>query len=340
MLHCGHSRDGAGHGQLRRRLRQCRKTGPESRTPKHVDAFSEPSRRARPPDAARPSRAPRPHPGDRSGARGRAFRRARPRAGAARHRGDGRARPSGRLREGDRGGGAARRHDRDRRRHDHVAGHLGGGAARHRRRRAGRRRGDDGEGQERLLGDAPARPSRRAHPRHGVLLLQQCRDRRPARAKGAWRRARRDRRLGRPSRQRLAGHLLERRLGDVLLDPPDAALSRHRRRLRARRPRHHRQCAAAARRRRRRLPRGVRDRDPAAARELRARPHRHLGRVRRALARSAREPQPHRGGFRLGDAEADGARRHALRAAASSRCWRAATTSTGCRNPSRRMYRR
>ena len=30
MLHCGHSRDGAGHGQLRRRLRQCRTPGPEA----------------------------------------------------------------------------------------------------------------------------------------------------------------------------------------------------------------------------------------------------------------------------------------------------------------------
>ena len=44
----------------------------------------------------------------------------------------------------------------------------------------------------------------------------------------------------------IAGDLLVRSDRDVLLDPPDAALSRHRRALRARRARQYRQCAAAA----------------------------------------------------------------------------------------------
>ena len=58
---------------------------------------------------------------------------------------------------------------------------------------------------------------------------------------------------------------------DVLLDPPDAALSRHRRDVRARRAQQYRQCAAARRRRRREIPRSVRDRDPAAAACVQAR---------------------------------------------------------------------
>ena len=49
------------------------------------------------------------------------------------------------------------------------------------------------------------------------------------------RRPRRDRRLRRASRQRLAGDLLGGQDGVVLLDPPDAALSRHRRGRRVRR---------------------------------------------------------------------------------------------------------
>ena len=50
------------------------------------------------------------------------------------------------------------------------------------------------------------------------------------------------------------------------------------------------------------VPRGVRDRDPAAAARLPARPGRDLGRLRRPHARSARQPQSGGGGFRLGDA--------------------------------------
>ena len=84
------------------------------------------------------------------------------------------------------------------------------------------------------------------------------------------------------------------------LDPPDAALSRHRRRFRDRR-RQHRQRAARARLRRRRIPRGLLPPRPAGGRALPPGPHRHLGRVRRPLARPARRPQPQRRGFRLGD---------------------------------------
>ena len=52
---------------------------------------------------------------------------------------------------------------------------------------------------------------------------------------------------------------------DVLLDAPDAALSRHRRGRRARRARQHRQRAAARRRRRRAIQGGDGDAHPAAA---------------------------------------------------------------------------
>src|SRR3954451_15863272 len=39
MLHCGHSRDGASHGQLRRRLRQCRKRVPRAERPSMSTLF-------------------------------------------------------------------------------------------------------------------------------------------------------------------------------------------------------------------------------------------------------------------------------------------------------------
>ena len=147
---------------------------------------------------------------------------------------------------------AARRHGADRRRHHDVAGHVRGGAARGRRRRARGRRGDDRQGGERVRGDAPARPSCRDRDADGLLPVQQCRHRGAPCAEDARRRARRDRRFRRPPRQRQPGHFLGRRERDVLLDPPDAALSRHRRGVRARRAGHHRQCAAQPGRRRRR----------------------------------------------------------------------------------------
>ena len=112
-----------------------------------------------------------------------------------------------------------------------------------------------GKADQRLRRRPPARPSRRDRAADGLLPVQQCRDRRAPRAAQARRRARRDHRFRRPSRQRLAGHLLVRPERDVFLDPPDAALSRHRRGLRERRARHHRQRAAAAGRRRQPVPR-------------------------------------------------------------------------------------
>ncbi len=139
-----------------------------------------------------------------------------------------------------------------------VARQFRGGAAGGRRRGACGRRGDRGPRQERLRGDAPARPSHRDLARDGLLPVQQRRDRGAPRTEEARRRPRRDRRFRRASRQRLAGDLLVGSDRDVLLDPPDAALSRHRRGQRARRARHHRQCAAAAGRRRTAVQGGVR----------------------------------------------------------------------------------
>jgi hypothetical protein len=134
------------------------------------------------------------------------------------------------------------------------------------------------------------RPSRRATPR------------------SARRRAGRDRRLGRASRQRHPGHLLERPQRALLLDPRDAALSRHRRPLRARRARHHRQRALSpgdgSEAFREAFETAILPRIEASAR-----PHRDLGRLRRPLARPARQPQPHGSGLRLGDPEAHGPRR-------------------------------
>ncbi len=109
------------------------------------------------------------------------------------------------------------------------------------------RRGDDRKGRQRLRRHAAARPPCRDRAADGLLPVQQCRDRRPPRAEEARRRARRHHRLRRASRQRLAGNLLVGPDRDVLLDPPDAALPRHRRGVRARRAQHDRQCAAARR---------------------------------------------------------------------------------------------
>ena len=99
---------------------------------------------------------------------------------------------------------------------------------------------------------APARPSRRDRQADGLLLFRQRRDRRAPRPAQIRHRARRRGRFRRPSRQRHPGYLLGRPDRDVLLDAPDAAVSRHRRQRRTRRARHHRQRAAGARGRRRR----------------------------------------------------------------------------------------
>ena len=129
------------------------------------------------------------------------------------------------IREAD----AETRPDRARSGHVHVAGLVRGRASRRRRRDLRRRRGDGRQGPQRLRLDPAARPSRRSRDPDGLLLFQQRRDRRPARAKSAWRRARRDHGFRRPSRQRHPAHFLGRSDRALRLDPPDAALSRHRR---------------------------------------------------------------------------------------------------------------
>ena len=191
---------------------------------------------------------------------------------------------------------------------------------------------------ERLRRGAPARPSRRDRDADGLLPVQQRRDRGAPRADRARRRARRDRRFRRASRQRHAGDLLGRRDRDVLLDAPDAALSRHRRALRARRARHHRQRAAArrataasssARRWRPTILPRLRDFTP------------DLIIISAGFDAHRRDPLANlnlvEADFALGDAEADGGRRRRPRRAASCRCSKAATISKACRARSPRM---
>ena len=88
---------------------------------------------------------------------------------------------------------------------------------------------DVGRASKRLRRGAPARPSCRDQQADGFLLLRQCRHCRPSRPAQIRHRARRHRRFRRPSRQRHPGHFLGRPDRDVLLDAPDAAVSRHRR---------------------------------------------------------------------------------------------------------------
>ena len=132
-----------------------------------------------------------------------------------------------------------------RRRHLDVARHLGGGDARRRRRDRRDRRGY-ARASTAMPSSRCALPAIMPRPRRadGLLLFRPCRDRRASCPAQIRHRPRRRRRLRRPSRQRHPGHLLGRSDRDVLLDPPDAAVSRHRRARRARRARHHRQCAA------------------------------------------------------------------------------------------------
>jgi acetoin utilization deacetylase AcuC-like enzyme len=109
--------------------------------------------------------------------------------------------------------------------------------------------------------------------------------------KQARHRPRRDRRFRRASRQRLAGDFLGRQDGDVLLDPPDAAVSRHRRRRRVAATRHRRQRAAAPRRRRRGVPRRLRRAGSCRGCAISAGADHHLRRLRRPHARSAGQHQ-------------------------------------------------
>ena len=80
---------------------------------------------------------------------------------------------------------------------------------------------------------------------HGVLPVQQRRDRRASCPQGPWGGAGGRDRLRRPPRQRDAGHLLGRRRTALCFDPPGPVLSRHRRGGGAGRARADRQRALA-----------------------------------------------------------------------------------------------
>ena len=261
----------------------------------HDHAPAQPPRLPQSLDAAGPSRAAGSLACDRARAGAREVPVARARAGADGEPRAGRACASARVHRGGARGLAQGRHGAARCRHHHVARHVRGGAARGRRRVPCGRRGDGAQGRQRLRRDAPARPSCRDRDADGLLPLQQRGGSGAPCAEAAWCRACRDRRFRRASRQWQPGHFLERRDRDVLLDAPDAALSRHRRGVGARRAEHHRECAAASRRRRRAIPRGDGDDDPAAARKLRPGSRDYLGGLRRAHARSACQPEFRRG---------------------------------------------
>ncbi len=92
-----------------------------------------------------------------------------------------------------------------------------------------------GKARNAFVATRPARPPRRNGAADGVLLFQQRGHRGAPRPEKARHRACRRGRLRRTPRQRLAGDFLVRPYGHVWLDPPDAALSRHRSGERARR---------------------------------------------------------------------------------------------------------
>ena len=96
----------------------------------------------------------------------------------------------------------------------------------------------------------------------------------------------------------------------------------------------------ARRRRRQGVPHRVRAIHPAAAAGLPARPDRDIGGLRCAYARPARQPQPRRGGFRLGNPRRSWRLPRRARRAASSPCSKAATTFRGWRSRQPPMSRR
>ena len=104
-------------------------------------------------------------------------------------------------------------------RHRDVAGKLGRRAAGGGRRGRGGARDDERARAERVRARASARAPRRARPRDGVLPAQQRGDRGRGGAAGR-RGARADRRLGRPPRQRHAGHLRGTGRRDVHVGAP------------------------------------------------------------------------------------------------------------------------
>ena len=113
------------------------------------------------------------------------------------------------------------------------------------------------------------------------------------------------------------------------LQPPVSVLSRHRRGERARRRRQHRQRAAGAGRGQRRLPRRLVGHAAAGARRVRARAADRLGRVRRAQGRPAGRSCGWRRRISPGSPQQlVPAGPPGIAGGASSRCWKAATTST------------
>ena len=171
-------------------------------------------------------------------------------------------------------------------RHRHVPEKLRRGTSGHRRRGPRGRSGDVGRRQQCLLRRAAPRASRRAVARHGLLPVQLRGHRRAACPRRPWRRARGGGRFRRASRQRHAGCVLVRQGSVLRLNPPDAALPRHRRTERDRR-RQYLQRAAQSARRQRPLPRGVLEPHPAGAAQFRSGRAADLGRVRRPSRRPA-----------------------------------------------------
>ena len=263
------------------------------------------------------------------------------RVGPARHHRAAHPRASGELRRGDpvdpsrRGrDGAARRRHRDERRQRR------GRAARRRCRGGGRRCGDGRLGARRLRRGAPARPPRRTRASDGLLPVQQRRGGGAARARPLGRAARRGGGLRRAPRQRHPGDV-RRRQGPVLrLVAPAPVLSRHRRGLGTRHRQQHRQRAAAAGLGRRRVPRRLVGHDPAGARPFRARPADRLGRASTRTRPTRWRSFAWRPPTTPGSPRSCCASPRRIAAAGSSRCWRAATTSTRSPPRPRRMCAR
>ncbi len=182
------------------------------------------------------------------------------------------------------------------------------------------------------------RPPRRNLDADGLLLLQQRRHRRASRASRTRRRAHRDHGFRRAPRQRDAGHILGRQIGDVRFHPPDAALpgtggqseeGEHGTIVKRR----WRQATAGRSFARRWTAEFCR------ASTLSARSRHRLGRLRRAPARPAGADQPLRRRLRLGDSAADGGGGQERGGASSSPCSKAATISRRSAVPSPPMSR-
>ena len=277
-----------------------------------------------PPDGRRPPGTARP-PGCNRGAAARPAAARLPRAprSAPRERRATHARPSADARRAP-GRTFARRGTRARRSgYGDVPGHVRGRAAGGRRERARHGPGRDRRGPPCVLQRAAAGPSRGARAGDGLLLLQQRRGRRRARARASRTRARRDPGFRRAPRQRHRGHLPRRPARADLLELPVSALSRQQPRLRART---HRQLPAATGERQRRLSRGGDPALAAGARAICAADDLHLGWLRRPRRRRSRGTAPRRRPTTAGSPIGPAKSPRATRTIASSRRSRAATS--------------